>query len=142
MSTNQKEYNKIWKIRQDVAVSAVCEKGKVLAYDISFDVREWPSLLNYLREKTQSHVMGYGHIGDGNLHVNIILPEGKQFQDIHVFKEVARHRGSISAEHGVGLHKPNHLHLQKSPAILEIYRNLKKVFDPNGIMNPYKVIPD
>lgn len=77
MSTNQKEYNKIWKIREDVAVAAVYEKGKVLAYDISFDVREWPSLLTYLREKTQSHVMGYGHIGDGNLHVNIILPEGK-----------------------------------------------------------------
>jgi FAD/FMN-containing dehydrogenase len=86
--------------------------------------------------------MGYGHIGDGNLHVNIILPEGKEFHDSHVFKEVARHKGSISAEHGVGLHKPNYLHLQKSEGILEIYRSLKRVFDPNGIMNPYKVIPD
>ena len=54
---------------------------------------------------------------------------------------MTRHRGSISAEHGVGLHKPSYLHLQKSPQILQIYRNLKNLFDPKGIMNPYKVIP-
>jgi FAD/FMN-containing dehydrogenase len=59
-----------------------------------------------------------------------------------VFKEVTRHGGSISAEHGVGLHKPNYLSLQKSPQILQIYRNIKNLFDPNGIMNPYKVIPE
>jgi len=55
---------------------------------------------------------------------------------------VARNKGSISAEHGVGLHKPHFLHLQKSPQILQIYRDIKKLFDPNGIMNPYKVIPE
>lgn len=87
-------------------------------------------------------VMGYGHIGDGNLHVNIILKEGTEFNDNFVFKEVTRHKGSISAEHGVGLHKPSYLHLQKSPQIIQIYRNLKNLFDPNGIMNPYKVIPE
>jgi FAD/FMN-containing dehydrogenase len=45
VSNNDKEYNKIWKIREDVAVAAVREKGRVLAYDISFDVRQWPGLL-------------------------------------------------------------------------------------------------
>ena len=50
-------------------------------------------------------------------------------------------KGSISAEHGVGLHKASYLNLQKSPQILEIFRNIKKLFDPKGIMNPYKVIP-
>ena len=73
VSNNDKEYSKIWKIREDVAVAAVREKGRVLAYDISFDVREWPGLLDYLRKETKSLVLGYGHIGDGNLHVNIIL---------------------------------------------------------------------
>jgi hypothetical protein len=45
MSNNDRDYSKIWKIREDVAVAAVKEKGKVLAYDISFDVRKWPDLL-------------------------------------------------------------------------------------------------
>jgi FAD/FMN-containing dehydrogenase len=76
MSNNEKEYNKIWKIREDVAVAAVREEGKVLAYDISFDVKQWPSLLEHLRKESKSLVMGYGHIGDGNLHVNLILKEG------------------------------------------------------------------
>lgn len=142
ISNSDKEYNKIWKIREDVAVAAVKEKGNVLAYDISFDVREWPSLLAYLRNATNVLVMGYGHIGDGNLHVNIILPPGQEFQDVKIFEEVTKKRGSISAEHGVGLHKPPYLHLQKSEPILQIYRNLKHLFDPNGIMNPYKMIPE
>lgn len=50
VSNNDKEYSKIWKIREDVAVAAVREKGRVLAYDISFDVREWPGLLDHLRK--------------------------------------------------------------------------------------------
>lgn len=97
VSNNDKEYSKIWKIREDVAVAAVREKGRVLAYDISFDVRQWPGLLEHLRKETNSLVLGYGHIGDGNLHVNIILEEGKEFKDSFVFKEVTRHKGSISA---------------------------------------------
>jgi len=55
---------------------------------------------------------------------------------------VARRKGSISAEHGVGLHKPSYLHLQKSDNILGIYRDIKKLFDPNGILNPHKMIPE
>jgi FAD/FMN-containing dehydrogenase len=62
-----------------VAVSAVCEKGQILAYDISFDVTKWPTLLKNLRNKTKVLVLGYGHIGDGNLHVNICLPNGQTF---------------------------------------------------------------
>jgi hypothetical protein len=60
-----------------VAVAAVMEKGKILAYDVSFDVRQWPAMLTQLREKTNALVMGYGHIGDGNLHVNICLKDGQ-----------------------------------------------------------------
>jgi D-2-hydroxyglutarate dehydrogenase len=50
-------------------------------------------------------------------------------------------KGSISAEHGVGQHKPEYLHLQKSPQVLEYCKNLKMLFDPKGILNPYKVYP-
>lgn len=85
--------------------------------------------------------MGFGHIGDGNLHLMIILKPGQQFDDSYLFEQVTKKRGSISAEHGIGLHKPKYLNLQKSPGILNIYKQIKNLFDPNGIMNPYKVLP-
>lgn len=54
---------------------------------------------------------------------------------------VSKH-GSISAEHGVGIYKPKYLPMQKSQAILNIYKQIKSIFDPNGIMNPYKVVQE
>jgi len=98
-------------------------------------------MLEELKEETKTEIFGYGHIGDGNLHVNIILKEGQEFKDSYIFEKIAKKKGSISAEHGVGLHKPKYLHLQKSPQILQIYKQLKQIFDPNGIMNPYKYVP-
>lgn len=87
-------------------------------------------------------IIGYGHIGDGNIHINICV-KGDQKIDIMdevVFKEVVAKHGSISAEHGVGIYKPQYLPMQKSQAILNIYKQIKQIFDPNGIMNPYKMI--
>ena len=65
-----------------------------------------------------------------------------QWHDEQIFKEVTNRNGSISAEHGVGLHKPQYLHLQKSPQALALLKSIKNLFDPQGIMNPYKVIPE
>lgn len=86
--------------------------------------------------------MGYGHIGDGNIHINMILQEGQEIDDRHVFEAVVKRKGSISAEHGVGLNKAKYLYLQKSPFVLSLFRQIKYLFDPNGIMNPYKVIAE
>jgi FAD/FMN-containing dehydrogenase len=128
-------------VREDVAVLARNE-GKILAYEISFDVKEWTTLTNHLRKSGQ-FVFGYGHIGDGNIHINIVTEDNNmQWHDEQIFKEVTRRQGSISAEHGVGLHKPQYLHLQKSPQALGLLKSIKNLFDPQGIMNPYKVIPE
>jgi FAD/FMN-containing dehydrogenase len=54
----------------------------------------------------------------------------------------ANEKGSISAEHGVGVMKPNHLHYSKSPEMIAVMQAIKRTLDPNGIMNPYKVLPD
>ena len=86
--------------------------------------------------------MGYGHIGDGNIHVNIIAKEGQEINEQQVYELVAKKKGSISAEHGVGLYKHKYLYLQKPPQVLAYYRLIKKLFDPHEIMNPYKVIPE
>jgi FAD/FMN-containing dehydrogenase len=94
-------------------------------------------------------VVWFGHIGDGNLHINILRPEGMTKEDfvkecrkvdILVFEAVMKHKGSISAEHGVGLTKKPFLRFTRSQAEIEMMKGIKKVFDPDNIMNPGKVI--
>jgi FAD/FMN-containing dehydrogenase len=93
---------------------------------------------------------GYGHIGDGNVHLNICIPgydnhdlQDRLYQvvDSYVFEYVKRAKGSVSAEHGIGLQKVQYLNYSKSEAMIHYMKQIKQVFDPKGIMNPYKVLP-
>ena len=95
-------------------------------------------------------VCWYGHIGDGNLHLNILKPADLDieafFERCHaisprIFEQVRERAGSISAEHGVGLLKREFLGFTRSDADLELMRKLKSVFDPNQVMNPGKLLP-
>ena len=94
-------------------------------------------------------VCWYGHIGDGNLHLNILKPDGLDVQRFNerchqispkVFGEVAARSGSISAEHGVGLLKRDFLGFSRSDAEISAMRGLKAVFDPHNVMNPGKLL--
>lgn len=83
--------------------------------------------------------------GDGNIHFQVSC---RQFsQDIlkkiepFVYEYTSKLRGSISAEHGIGFRKPKYIHYSKSPESVAIMKQLKDMFDPNGILNPYKVLP-
>ena len=144
MSQNDQEFKKIWSVRESIATISAKE-GNVFAYDISYDISSWEEMMKFLRKKySRTVVLGYGHIGDGNIHINICVKKNDtetKVDDVEIFEKVAEKQGSISAEHGVGLHKPHHLHIQKSPQILYLYRQIKDNFDPKGILNPYKVVP-
>ena len=94
-------------------------------------------------------VCWYGHIGDGNLHLNILKPAELSLSEFYarchaispsLFELVARHGGSVSAEHGVGLLKRDFIGYSRSSAEIEIMRALKGVLDPNQIMNPGKLL--
>jgi FAD/FMN-containing dehydrogenase len=91
----------------------------------------------------------FGHIGDGNLHVNVMKPEGLEkaeflkrtsSADHAIFKLVQKHAGSISAEHGIGLLKKPYLGYSRTPAELELLKLVKRALDPKGILNPGKII--
>jgi FAD/FMN-containing dehydrogenase len=93
----------------------------------------------------------FGHIGDGNLHVNTMKPEGldkdeflarTRSVDRDLFALVARHHGSISAEHGIGLLKKPYLGYTRSPEEIVLLRAVKKALDPRGIMNPGKIFDE
>ena len=90
----------------------------------------------------------FGHIGDGNLHVNVMKPDDldkatflakTKEADHAMFELVKKHGGSISAEHGVGLLKKPYLSYSRSPEELAVLRSLKRALDPNGTLNPGKI---
>ena len=94
-------------------------------------------------------MLWYGHIGDGNLHLNILKPKDMDAAEFNkkcsivnhqVFEVTQRLNGSISAEHGVGLLKRDYLEYSRSPEEIAYMKAVKAVFDPKGIMNPGKML--
>jgi FAD/FMN-containing dehydrogenase len=84
----------------------------------------------------------FGHIGDGNVHVNITgIAANDMRADEIVFEEVARLGGSISAEHGIGTAKKEWLHLSRSPEEIAAMRAIKHALDPDGLLNPNCLLP-
>ena len=88
----------------------------------------------------------YGHVGDGNLHLNVTSPGfdpvvARQIEPF-VYEWTSGVRGSVSAEHGLGFKKRHCIGYTKSETAIRQMTKLKSLFDPKGIMNPYKVFPD
>jgi FAD/FMN-containing dehydrogenase len=83
--------------------------------------------------------------GDGNLHLNITTPKFDpavlEIIEPFVFEWTSKLKGSVSAEHGIGFKKTQYIHFSKSQSSLNLMVNIKKLMDPKGILNPYKVLP-
>lgn len=151
ISQNEAQAQKLWQLRERISESIAPRTP--YKNDISVVVSKVPPFLTEIdavvREQYPDfEIIWFGHIGDGNLHLNILKPEGMDKADFFarcsevnqwVFDIVQRHGGSISAEHGVGLTKKDYLRYSRSEAEIAYLRAIKKVFDPNGIMNPGKV---
>ena len=93
-------------------------------------------------------ICGYGHIGDGNLHFNLVADErsntdfGEKKDRLYelIYDKVAKYNGSISAEHGIGQTKRAQLAKVKAPEVLDVMRAIKASLDPKNLMNPGKMI--
>lgn len=137
----------IWNIRESIAEATLVD-GYAFKYDVSLPLKNYYDLVLLLREKFKNRagVYGYGHVGDGNIHINVTVPKySKEFKAMlepFIFEEVAKLRGSISAEHGIGFRKSQYLHFSKDESAIQLMRTIKDSMDPNGILNPYKVLPD
>jgi FAD/FMN-containing dehydrogenase len=140
-----------WKIRESTAV-VVAATGYTYKYDISLAIPEfadWDQEMTELLEGLPVVQANWGHILDGNLHFNVTTP-GKFEKDDAVlqrlepalFEAVIRRGGSISAEHGLGQSKNQYLDRIHDTAKLETMRSVKQLFDPHGILNPHKYLPD
>ncbi|KAG5873084.1 hypothetical protein JTB14_011109 [Gonioctena quinquepunctata] len=148
--TSTNEINKmksIWNLRESIT-EALTRDGYTFKYDISLPTEHFYSLVPVMRERVGDiaiRVSGYGHVGDGNIHLNITVEEFTQeiLNKIEpfVYEYTSKLRGSVSAEHGVGFRKPKYIHYSKSKESIELMKELKAMMDPNGILNPYKVLP-
>jgi FAD/FMN-containing dehydrogenase len=151
MSQSQQQLQNLWKLRE--YLSETISHWTPYKNDISVTVSKVPAFLNEIDAIVSEHypdfeVVWYGHIGDGNLHLNILKPENLAKEEFFakcatvnkwVFEIVEKYNGSISAEHGVGLVKRDYLEYSRSPVEIEYMKAVKAVFDPNGIMNPGKI---
>lgn len=141
-----------WRYREDISENLA--KYSPYKNDISVAISKVPPFMEDLDKVLSTayptwEVVWFGHIGDGNLHINILRPEGMTKEDfvkecrkvdVMVFDAVKKYKGSISAEHGVGLTKKSFLNYTRSEAEIQIMKGIKKVFDPDNIINPGKVI--
>ena len=151
MASNETQAKTFWRYREDISESLA--KYSPYKNDISVRVSKVPSFLQELEKVFSENypdweVIWFGHIGDGNLHVNILRPPGmtkeifvKECQKVDqlVFSCIKKLKGSISAEHGVGLTKKSFLSYSRSNEEIELMREVKKVFDPDNILNPGKI---
>ena len=144
----------LWHIRESIPL-AQAEEGLNIKHDISIPIARIPAFVEetdarLAREIAGVRLVNFGHLGDGNLHYNVQAPEGgdakaflrdeeKRINTL-VFDSVARHAGSISAEHGIGSLKAHELPRYKSPVALGLMRTIKAALDPQGIMNPGRVL--
>eukprot|EP00347_Sterkiella_histriomuscorum_P002176 403369172 len=141
----------IWKIREGISM-ATAHNGFTIKFDVSVQSKDFADLIDQTQDicGDRAIMIGHGHIGDGNLHLNctikgfddkILLKELQQQLEPFVFKYIHEKKGSISAEHGIGQQKAEYLKYSKSKEMIEQMKMIKGLFDPNGIMNPYKVLP-
>lgn len=150
IATAQSQAAAIWRVREGIT-EALSKSGTVYKYDVSLPLFELYDLVDVMRERLRSVgalVSGFGHLGDGNLHLNIHTPgEFRKCEAVSdliepfVYEWVRDRRGSVSAEHGIGFMKPNVLHMSKTQPMIHLMHGIKALLDPNNILNPYKVLP-
>jgi glycolate oxidase len=144
------EADAIWEVRRKMS-PAVARTGRIkLNHDIVVPRSRIPAMLEFLEELGSTSgflIPTFGHAGDGNLHVNVMLPDDdidtrKRGADTvrQIFEKAVDLGGTISGEHGVGYAKAPYFGLSATLPTIELMRKLKNALDPNGVLNPGKVL--
>ncbi len=142
-----------WKARRSLSTS-VRRLGPPhkISEDICVPRHALSGIIRVIEEtvkETGLKILSFGHAGDGNLHVNILLDKRKEHEMTSaqsavkkIFKKTIEFGGTISGEHGVGLTKRDYIGMELDGKTLDIMRSIKAVFDPKGILNPGKIFPE
>jgi FAD/FMN-containing dehydrogenase len=155
IAASEAQAEALWALRESISEAEKID-GASLKHDISVPVSEMPGFLERERVRLESHfpgsrVIAFGHLGDGNIHFNLLPPEGAERDgwiaehgaaaSAMVHDLVAEAGGSLSAEHGIGQAKLAEFTRLTDPVRLAALRAIKQALDPRGIMNPGKLVP-
>lgn len=148
-ASGEKEAEILWKARREVSSSFLDLKPGKISEDVVVPRSRIPDLVAFLDTLSRKYnipIPAYGHAGDGNIHVNILLnkdnPEETQSGEKIVrelFKKVIELRGTLTGEHGIGITKAPYMEMEFSGPSIELMKRIKAAFDPNNILNPGKI---
>jgi FAD/FMN-containing dehydrogenase len=147
VAKSRAERDDLWAIRENV--EALPSLQPLFAFDVSLAIGEMESYVEEVRGKITAQwpncrFLVMGHLGDGNIHIFISVgsdePSERSKVEEMVYSSLQSRKGSISAEHGIGQEKLKHLHYSRTAAELSLMGTLKQTLDPQGILNPGKVI--
>lgn len=156
LAQDETQVRSLWGWREGIT-EAIGHFGGTYKYDLSIPLPELYSLVEATRERLSSAgligdddsypslgVVGYGHMGDSNLHLNIPVrrytKEVEEALEPWVYEWIQKRNGSISAEHGLGIAKKAYIGYSRSETMIKLMKQIKDLYDPKGIMNPYKYI--
>ncbi|KPK27940.1 MAG: glycolate oxidase subunit GlcD [Nitrospira bacterium SG8_3] len=148
-ASGKEEAERLWQARRDLSPALLKLRPGKVSQDIVVPrsrLSELIAFLEQLSQKYQLPIPAFGHAGDGNIHVNIMLDKSvpKEVENAtaavkDLFRKVIEMGGTISGEHGIGITKAPYMEMEISGPALELMSRLKKAFDPNGILNPGKI---
>jgi glycolate oxidase len=149
---DEAERQEIWRVRRELSLALKTITPIKFNHDVVVPKGRIPQLFELverLKKDYRLRIPSFGHAGDGNIHVNIMVMPGDddELRRAHeaeraLFEGVVALEGSISGEHGIGLVKAKYLGLELDPQTIEIMKAVKRAFDPQGILNPGKIFTD
>ncbi|EGP8041952.1 FAD-binding protein [Campylobacter upsaliensis] len=150
IAQNESEAADIWFARRNCSQSIAIYGTLKLNEDITVPRSKLPELLEGIEQISQKYgfkIPCFGHTGDGNVHTNVMVKDKDDKEQVkkgyeaveEIFKLAVGLGGTLSGEHGIGISKAPFMNLAFSEAELDLMRNIKKAFDPNNILNPFKM---
>ncbi len=146
------ERAELWRVRRELSPSLKVISPLKFNHDVVVPKARVPELfelVDRIRAEFRLRIPCFGHVGDGNIHVNIMVTPGDEdeIRRAHeaegvLFRGTLALEGSISGEHGIGFAKKKYLEMELTPETIAVMRRVKAAFDPHGILNPGKIFPD
>jgi glycolate oxidase len=150
VAQDEKQANELWFARRNASPAVTIYGTKKLNEDISVPRSRLPEALEGIYKIGQKYgfnVPCFGHAGDGNIHVNVMVKDKDNEEEManghkaieEIFQFVVDLEGTLSGEHGIGLSKAPFMNIAFNHAEMELFKSIKKAFDPNNILNPFKM---